>query len=151
MLSAAPQNLHTSTQHNWKLFSASRTDGATWSMGHANAKQQSPSWYANCYLSSQKNSLNFREPQVHYLVQNSPPSAHILSQIIPVHFLTHPFFKTCSSILLPSILQSAKWSVQVFQPKFCMYFSLSPCMLRVSPSHFISAGWRVQTVILILI
>jgi len=44
MVSAASQNLRTSTQRNWKQFSASRTDGATWSMDHANAKEQSPPW-----------------------------------------------------------------------------------------------------------
>ena len=54
MVSAAPHNLCTSTQRDRKLFSASRTDGATWSMDHADAKEQGPSWYANCYLSSQK-------------------------------------------------------------------------------------------------
>jgi len=152
MVSAAPQNLSTSTRHNRKQFSASRTDGATWRMDHANTIEQSPSWYATCYLSSQKIPWILGNPRfitMFTAAHHQPISwarlfhfifSHTLSLRHVVVFSCHLFFS------LPSVLFFSG-----FPTKILHYFSLSLSILHVSPAHCVSPIWRVQTVIIIII
>ena len=47
--------------------------------------EQSPSWEANRFSTSQEIQHILWNPKVYYRVYKSPPPVHILSQINPVH------------------------------------------------------------------
>jgi hypothetical protein len=89
-----------------------------------NSMQESLSWKAYSYLSSQEIPWLLWNPNVHYYIHASLPMVQIMSHTNPVY---SPYSTSSIYILivfsnlhlgLPSIL-----SFRVFWPKFCMNFS----------------------------
>ena len=71
--------------------------------------QHIPIWQANSSSSSQEIPRILCNPKVHYRVHKRPPPASILSQINPIHPLTH-FLQIHFNIIIPSMPGSCKLS-----------------------------------------
>ena len=66
------------------------------------SREQSPSWEANRFATSQEITRISWNPKVHYLIHKFPPPVLILNQLDPVHTLTSHFLKIHLNIILPS-------------------------------------------------
>lgn len=137
MVSAAPQNLRIGTKHNRKQFSATRTDGATWSMDYGNAIDWCPSWYADCFLSSQKFPLILGNPS--FITEFT--TVHILSYIIIFSrtlSLRHALIFSCHLFFsLPSGLFSSGFPTKILYVFFivteyatCVTISFYKCRVK---------------------
>ena len=64
--------------------------------------EQSPSWEANLFSSSQEILRMLWNPKVHYRIHKCSPPAPVLSQIDSVHAPTYHFLTTHLTIIIPS-------------------------------------------------
>jgi len=78
--------------------------------------EQSPSWEANWFSTSQEIPHILWNPKVHYHVHKCPPPVRILSQLDPIHNPTSHFLKIQLIIFLPSSLGSPKLSFSLRFP-----------------------------------
>ena len=94
--------------------------------------EQSPSWEANRFSTSQEIPHILRNTKVHYRIRKCPPPVPILNQLDPVHTHTSYFLK---SILILS--SNPKWCVSLRflhqNPAYASPLSHTSCMPR--PSH----------------
>jgi len=98
-----------------------------------NCMHQNVSWVANIPSVSQEIPRHLWNLRVHPSFHKAPPLVSDLSQMHPVHKF-HPLSR--SSILISSHLPlgfSSDLFLQVFQPKYCIYFST----FSTFPSHHI--------------
>jgi len=102
--------------------------------------EQSISWEADRYATSQEIPLVLWTPNVHYRTHKSPPPVPIHSQINPVHTPTSHFLKIHLNIILPSMPGSSKVvsSPQVSLIKTLYTPLLSPYVLHIPPITFFS-------------
>ena len=115
--------------------------------------EQSPSWEANRFLSSQEIPRILWNPNVHYRIHKCPPPVPI-SKLDPVHILTSHFLKIYINITFPSTPGSPMWSLSLrFSHQNPVYASLLPhtrYMPRPSHSywfyHLYYIGWGVQII-----
>jgi len=120
--------------------------------------EQSPSWEANQFSSSQEISRILWNPKVHYRIQPCPPPVPILSQLDPIHARTSHFLKIHFNIILPSKAGSSKSSLSLsFPHQNPVYASPLPHMCyRLRPSnsslfHHTNNIWWVVYIIKLLI
>jgi hypothetical protein len=73
--------------------------------------EQSPSWEANRFVSSQEIPRVLLNPKGHYRIHNCSSPVSILSQLNPVHTPTSNFLKIHSNIILPSTPGSPQYSL----------------------------------------
>ena len=73
---------------------------------------QSSSWEANWFAASQEIPRISRNPKVHYRTHKRPPPVSILDQPNPVHIPTSHLLEIHPNIILPSMLESPKWSLK---------------------------------------
>ena len=78
--------------------------------------EQSPSWEANRFSSSQGIPLILWNSKVHYSIYKCPTHVHILSQLDPVHTPTSYFLELNLNIILPSKSGSPMWSLSLRIP-----------------------------------
>ena len=89
----------------WMLSANARLYLLTYSM------EQSPSWEANWFCSSQKFPHILWNPKVHYRTHKCPPPLPILSQLHPVPTTPSHFLKISLNIILQSMSWSHQWSL----------------------------------------
>jgi len=121
--------------------------------------EQSPSWDANRFWTSQEIPRILWNPKVHYRIHKCPPPVPIPSQLDPVHTSTSHFLKILLNIFLPSTLGSFKRPLYLFLsgfPTTTLYtpFSLTCYIPRPSHSsrfdHPSNNGWGVQIIKLLI-
>jgi len=76
----------------------------------------SPSWEANRFSSCQEIPRILWNPKILYFIRKCPPYVPILSQHDSIHTPKYPFLKTLFNIILPSALESPKWSLSLRCP-----------------------------------
>jgi hypothetical protein len=116
--------------------------------------QQSLSWEANRFSTSQEIPRILWNPEVHYRIHKCPPTAPILNQLGPVHTPTSYFPKIHLNIILPSTPGSPTQSLSLrFPHQNPLYASPLPhtrYMFRPSHSsrfyHPKNIGWGVHIV-----
>ena len=95
--------------------------------------QQSPSWEAKGFSSSQEFPRISWNPKVHYHIHKCPPTVTILSQLDQFHTPTFHFLKNRLNVIPPFSLASPKWSpILRFphqNPVYTPLFSSSPCLV----------------------
>ena len=113
--------------------------------------QQSPSWSANRFSTSQEIPRILRNPKIHYSIHKSSPPVSILSQFDPVHdSIAHPvdpfsyytpiytcFFQVAS---FPQI-SAPKARMHLFLPHTCYFAHLSQSSWFYRSNHI---WWEVQ-------
>ena len=121
--------------------------------------EQSPSWEANWFSSSQEIPPILWNPKFHYRIQKCPPPLPILNQLGAVHTPSSYFLKIHLNIILPSTPGSPKWSLSLrFLHQNPLYASPLPhkrYMPRPSHSsrfyHPNIIGWGLQIIKLLII
>ena len=116
--------------------------------------EQSPSWEANRFSTSQEIPHIYWNRKVNYRIHKCPPPVPILSQLDSVHAPTSYFLKIRLNITLPSMRWSSKWSLSPrFPNQNPVYASLLPhtfYMTRPSLSsrfdHPNNIGWGVEAI-----
>jgi hypothetical protein len=102
--------------------------------------QQSPSWEANQFCSSSRNSLPFWNPNVPHRTHKCPPPVPILSQLHPVPTTSSHFLKIHLNIILPSMSGSPQWSLSLCTPL--------PSPIRAPcPAHLILLDFTTRTIL----
>jgi hypothetical protein len=99
-----------------------------------NFMEQNPCWEANSRSGRPKIHCHLWNPKAHYLLNKRLPLVPIQSQMNAVHTLTSISLR--SILVLSSHLQICLPSgllFQVFEAKFCIYFSTFKCALHVPP------------------
>ena len=76
----------------------------------------SPSWEANRFSSCQEIPRILWNPKILYFIRKCPPYVPILSHHDSIHTPKYPFLKTLFNIILPSALESPKWSLSLRCP-----------------------------------
>jgi len=125
---------------------------------HTYCMEQSPSWEANWFSTSQEIPHILWYPKVHYRIHMCAAPIPILSQIDPVHVPTSHFLKIHLNIILPSMLGSGKCSLSLrFPHQNPVYTSrlTHTCYLpRPSYSrsdHPNNIGWGVQIINILIV
>jgi len=113
--------------------------------------EQSPSWEANWFSTSQEVPHILWNPKIHYHIHKCTPPVPILSRIDPVHAPTSHFLKIHLNSILPSMLGPSKWSLSLrFPHQNPVYASplihtcYMPCLSHSSP-------FIIQTILRILV
>ena len=78
--------------------------------------EQSPSWEANRFSSSQEIPRILCNPKFHYRTHKYPPPVPILSQLDPAHTRTTHFLKIRLNFILLCKPESRKWSLSLRPP-----------------------------------
>jgi hypothetical protein len=105
-----------------------------------NSTEQNPSWEADSHSSGQEITHLLWNPDVHYRVHNSPPLAHILSQMNPVRSLPPCCCKIHSFHLflgLPSGIFSLGFSIKIL---YAFQVTLRACEFRLATFH-VNMSW----------
>jgi hypothetical protein len=121
--------------------------------------EQSPSWEANRFATSQEIPRILWNPKVRYRIHNCPPPESIMSQPNPFHTPTWQFLKIHLNIILPSTPGSPQWSLSFrFPHRNPVHASPLPRPSYMSrPSHSSrfyhphNSGWGVQIMKLLII
>jgi hypothetical protein len=120
------------------LFVHHVTSRLTYSM------EQSPSWEANWFAASQEIPRILWNPNVHYRIHKSPPPLSILNQLNLVHSSTSHFLKIHLNIILPSVPESAQWSLSLRLLRSYQSISPGPRLCRwVFRNKNTFSMWRV--------
>jgi hypothetical protein len=89
--------------------------------------EQSPSWEANWFSTSQEIPRILLNPKVHYRFHKCRPPVPIPNQLDPVHAPTSQFLQIHHDIILPSKSGSPQWSLSLRLPhKNPVYSSYLP-------------------------
>jgi len=99
--------------------------------------KQSHSSEPKSHSGSQENPRLLCNPEAHYHVHNSPPTAHILSQIHAIHIYPPSFPKIHSNIISPPIPASSEWSLPLrfSDQNFVSIFHLSQACYLLHMCH----------------
>ena len=109
--------------------------------------EQSHSWEANQFWSSQEIPRILWNWKVHYRIHKSPPPVPILSQIDPVHTTTPHFLKIHPNIILPSMPGSFKWSLSLRFPTKTLYMPLPSPIGATCQAHLILFDFITCTIL----
>ena len=100
--------------------------------------EQSPSWEANRFSSSQEIPLILWNPKVHHCIHKSPPPVPILRRFDPLHISKSHFLKINFNIIPPSTPGFPKWSLSFRfphqNPVYASHLPLTHYMPRPSRS-----------------
>ena len=100
-------------------------------------RNNSPSWEANRFSSSQEIPCILWNSNVHHRIHKWSPRFPILSQLDTVHVPTSHFLKIHFNIILPSTPESSKWALFLRFPHQNPV-NVSPLPIRAaSPAHLI--------------
>ena len=98
--------------------------------------EQSPSWEANRFTTSQEIPRILWNMKVQYRIHKCPPPVLNLIHINPVQELTFYFLKIHLNIILPSPSWSSKWSLSISFPTKTLYKRYPSYMFHMShPLH----------------
>jgi hypothetical protein len=108
--------------------------------------EQSPSWEANQFASSQEIPRILWNSKVHYRIHKCPPPILILNQLSLVHTPTSHFLQIHFNIILLSAPGSTQWSLSHTSPSKTLYAPLLCHKRATCHTHLILLNFVTRTI-----